>query len=345
MAILSPIIFRPEPVKKRGKRILPVFLPFAGCPRRCVFCAQDVQTGVGTAVWQATLDHVDEQLRLLAARCDAPVELAFYGGTFTALPRAVQDACLALAARHAQAGVVAGVRCSTRPDCVSPGVLQRLGEAGVTTVELGVQSFDDAVLALAGRGMDAATVRQGCAQVNEAGLALGIQLLPGLPGATVQGFVADVAEALTLSPACLRFYPCLVLEGTELAAWWREGRYAPWQVAATVDALAQGLLMAWDADVPVIRLGVAPGDELQAALLAGPWHPALGSMVRGRALWLAVARQVGRLPRGGAQSLAVPRRYRGELWGHRGALREAWASLGLGHENVYWHDGEDWLLQ
>ena len=80
-------------------RILPVFMPFAGCPHRCLFCAQDKQTGAspeppgGSALRTlASLLHSLKAKRQAAQDTFRPVEIAFYGGTFTALPETVQMA-------------------------------------------------------------------------------------------------------------------------------------------------------------------------------------------------------------------------------------------------------------
>ena len=332
-AEVAPLpLFWPAPPSRRV--VLPVFLPFRGCPVRCVFCAQDAQTGrAGSAPdLRAILAETGAALRRRAEQGCAPVELAFYGGTFTALPEAELHACLALAATALERGWAASFRCSTRPDRLNAATLQRLREVGCTTVELGVQSFADTALAASRRGYDAACARRACARVLDAGLQLGVQLLPGMPGHTPEMFRNDVEQALDAGARMLRFYPCLVLEGTALAALWREGRYAPWPLDVTLEALARGWLAASAAGVPVIRMGLAPEPALRRAVLDGPADPALGSRVMGRGLLLAVRHILNvRVPDSSAPAfeLLLPRAAQGCLWGHRGELRAAWAALGL----------------
>ncbi|MCH5277238.1 MAG: radical SAM protein [Desulfovibrionaceae bacterium] len=329
---------------QRAGRILPVFLPFAACPGRCVFCAQDRQTGLGRRprhnVGQA-LSRAAAALEELAA-CPPPggVELAFYGGTFTGLPTAMLEAALELLARGHGLGVVSHGRCSTRPDTLGAGpggsILDRLKNGGLDLVELGVQSFDDHALHKARRGYRGQDAEDGCRAVTAAGLALGIQLLPGMPGVTPAIFLADVDRALALRPACLRFYPCVVPDGTELASLWKSGRYKPWSLPETVRALGEGLRRAWAAGVPVIRLAVAPEAAFDATLLAGPRHPALGALIQAEALLQSTRTQLtrlGRAPRG----ISLPRRHQGCMYGQRGALREAWAALGLPPDRVRFH--------
>lgn len=332
----------------RAGRILPVFLPFAACPGRCVFCAQDRQTGVEPGrdprhTLDQALDEAAAALNGLAA-CPPPggVELAFYGGTFSALPAAALEAALELLVRYRRRGIVTLGRCSTRPDALIPGsprdvpALDRLRRAGLDLVELGVQSFDDDALSKARRGYDGQSAEDGCRAVAAAGLKLGIQLLPGMPGVTPAVFLADVDRALALNPACLRFYPCVVPDGTELAALWKTGRYKPWSLPETVRALGEGLRRAWAAGVPVIRLATAPEAAFDATLLAGPRHPALGALIQAEALLQSAREQItllGRAPQG----ISLPRRRQGCMYGQGGTLREAWAALGLPPERVSFH--------
>ena len=335
----NPDIKWPRPHPKTC--IVPLFLPFRGCPVRCVFCAQEKQTGQreGQSL-TAILDAARGRLLALAQRRKSggpsPLlpELAFYGGTFTALPDEELQACLDFARAMMAEGLAGTFRCSTRPDCISAGILERLVQAGCATVELGVQSFATEALRLARRGYDGTIAADACRAARTAGLRLGVQLLPGMPGVTAGVFLDDVRRALELGADFLRFYPCLVLEGTGLAALWREGAFAPWELEPTVDILAQGWLLAHRANVPVIRMGLAPEPGLADNILAGPVHPALGDMVLGQAA-LGLVREAMR-----AQGIArlaqldVPKRCQGFFWGQKGRLAPCWQELGLHRGNV-----------
>jgi histone acetyltransferase (RNA polymerase elongator complex component) len=308
--------------------VLPVFLPFAGCPQRCIFCDQTAQTGQAPEPLDGIFDRLHTQLAKTADA--APQELAFYGGTFTALPAPWPQRFLSLAGRFLASGRLCRVRCSTRPDAVDVAQLAELKALGLSLVELGVQSFDDAALAASRRGYDGQTARQACAVVREAGLGLGIQLMPGLPGHSLQAFQADIVQAAAFAPELTRLYPCLVLAGTPLAELWRAGAYAPWTLDATVDALALALLTLWAAGAPAARIGLAEQEGLD--VLAGPRHPALGQMARSRALLLHVRQRLDELPeteRPLARLLKLPRRLQGEALGQRNALAQEYAALGL----------------
>lgn len=301
---------------------------------------------------------MDENLRSAAALLDEArpnqrIELAFYGGTFTALPAEQRKKALALYARYRSLGNVICARCSTRPDALGSGIagsgapsriLHELADAGLDLVELGVQSFDSNALSQARRGYDGKAAEAGCRAVPAAGLKLGIQLMPGMPGVTPDIFLDDVTRALELRPACLRFYPCLVPEGTELAGLWRAGRYTPWTEEETIATLGEGLRRAWEAGIPVIRLAVAPEAAFDATLLAGPRHPALGSLIQAEALLRSTEQGLRRLGKN-PECLCLPRACQGYMYGQKGTLRPRWAALGLPPERIAFTAEEHALLR
>ena len=318
--------------------VLPVFLPFAGCSARCIFCAQDKQTGVdafGNGSVTRVLDALSAALEERAARQAEAVEVAFFGGTFSAQPEKIQDACFARLRPWREQGLVAAVRCSTRPDAVSAGRLACLKALGLNAVELGIQSFSSRALFEARRGYTKEQAVAACSLVRAAGLALGVQLMPGMPGVDAQTFQTDVIQALAAGAEFLRVYPCLVLEGTELARMWRAGTYAPWSLEQTVRELAWALLAAGKAQVPVIRMGLPLGEDFTPHILAGPAHPGLGSLVQAEALYQYIyAHATGRR----VEALRLPRRCRGFFWGERGKMRERWDVLGLRRGKVVWEE-------
>ena len=301
--------------RRQKTRILPVFLPFQGCPQRCLYCAQNRQTGGPSANLNAI--YTDLQTRLEhKAHAGQHLELGFFGGTFTGLPTEWINRFLHLAKTYKSRGIVTRIRCSTRPDFLTPRRLEHLGTAGVELIELGIQSFDAQVLKASGRGYSEDTAHKACLQVVRYGFALGIQLLPGLPGHTPRLWQSDVAHVLRLAPECIRIYPCLVLDRTPLAELWRQGAYTPWSLRQTVRTLASSVTAFNRAQITLIRMGLPPEPELVNTIVAGPWHPALGELVRSRAALRAVISN-SRLLGSGPKTLFVPHAHMSQLVGHK----------------------------
>ena len=178
---------------------------------------------------------------------------------------------------------VSSIRLSTRPDAVDAASAGFLRESGVATVELGVQSMEDPVLSLSGRGHTAQDTFAAFSVLRAAGLQVGAQLMPGLPGESAAGAVASFRKILALKPDLVRIYPTVVLQGTELARRHRDGEYTPLLLAEAVNICK---IMLQDADlagIPVIRVGLQPTDALSLGgeLVAGPYHPAFRQLAQG----------------------------------------------------------------
>lgn len=211
--------------------------------------------------------------------------MAFYGGSFTALPLSLQAELLEAVRPFLETGRVHSVRLSTRPDALDEEVLGLLGRSGVKTVELGVQSLDAKVLKLSRRGYEPEVVPRALRLLKGAGFEVGVQLMLGLPGDTPQKFLQTVEETLGLRPHFVRLYPTLVIKGTVLERWFHRGLYRPLELEEAVQLAAEAVKAFEGAGIEVVRMGLQVTEELQQSLVAGPYHPAFGQLVRSRLLY------------------------------------------------------------
>ena len=260
-----------------------LFVPHQGCPKDCVFCNQARITGQKRER-QLTEEDVRQSIetQLSTIRSDQTAEIAFFGGSFTGLPRGYQTMLLRVAHEFVTGGRVAGIRLSTRPDYIAPHIMDFLLSYGVTTIELGCQSLDDNVLALAKRGHTAAHIERATEIIRRyPAVQLGLQLLPGLPGDTLEITVRTAQAAAALRPDFVRIYPALVIAGTELEGMYRAGEYVPLTVEEAVQWTAEMWLPLLKADIPVIRMGLHSSDDLrqEGTVLAGPLHSSFRQLV------------------------------------------------------------------
>ena len=283
-----------------GQVVVPFFINQRGCRQHCVYCAQTTINGKPESLPSpAAIREAVGAYRVTAG--SRRVEIAFYGGSFTCLPLSEQQQLLTPATELLRAGVIAGIRVSTRPDAVSAADAAFLADHGVDTVELGVQSLHDEVLHAAGRGHGASVVAPTVTALAAAGCRVGIQLMPGLPADTPARSLATLKAALALKPDFLRIYPTVVLADTPLAALYGAGAYQPWDLEQTVAVVKRMLHAAMVDGVPVRRIGLQPTASLArpGAVVAGPHHPALGELVQA-ALWRdlleLMTRDIGRGP-------------------------------------------------
>ena len=263
--------------------IVPVFVPHWGCQHACVFCDQRRITGEREPATARTVEQAMQQAAALPS--GAKRQLAFYGGSFTAIPPAQQEELLAAAQPYLGRGELSSLRLSTRPDAIDRAALDRLRRYGVETIELGAQSMDERVLALAGRGHTAADVERASHLIREAGFELILQMMTGLPGSSDESDIETARRLIALHPDGVRIYPTVIVEGTALCEQWRAGLYREHTVEDAVRVCARILPLFEEAGIPVIRLGLNPTEELSSgAAVGGAYHPALGELVRSRIL-------------------------------------------------------------
>jgi histone acetyltransferase (RNA polymerase elongator complex component) len=261
---------------------VPFFISHQGCPHTCVFC--DQRTISGATGTLPTAEQIRSRVDLWRSTAgERPLEAAFFGGTFTALPEETQSELLAPLQSFLEDGTLVSVRISTRPDYIDSERVLWLSERGVRTIELGVQSTDDTVLTASGRGHSAADSLTAIRCIKNRGLQAGAQLMPGLPGDTPASSLASLEQVISAGADFLRIYPTVVLKGTRLARSYDAGEFIPLSLERGVSLCTLLLQRAMQAGIPVIRIGLQADCGLDAvSVLAGCWHPALGQLVRSR---------------------------------------------------------------
>lgn len=284
--------------------IIPVFVPHLGCPNDCVFCNQRRISG---STEPATADTVREAIEGAGPAPEGMRrQLAFYGGSFTAIPVEEQLALLNAAKAYLPRGDIHSLRLSTRPDAIDIPTLQRLREYSVETIELGAQSMDDEVLRLSGRGHTAADVENASRLIKANGFRLILQMMTGLPGDSDDKALETAKKIIALRPDGVRVYPTVIVRDTALYDLWRVGRYKEHSVEDAVRVCARLLPLFDQAGIPVIRLGLNPTEELSSGAAAGgAYHPALGELVKSRIMLNRARKLLADIPAGSSVTIAV----------------------------------------
>ena len=260
-----------------------LFVPQIGCPHRCSFCNQYVITGqehmpsgeeVAAAVETALRSGIDPKHS----------EIAFFGGSFTAIAPSARRMLLEAAYPYVKKGLFRGIRISTRPDAISPEILEELRSFGVSSIELGAQSMEDAVLRKNRRGHTAHDTENAAAMIREGGFSLGLQMMTGLYGQSGESALETARKLIALLPDTVRIYPTIVMPDTELAALYRRSEYRPQELSEAVELCAQLLVLFENSGVRVIRVGLHEDEGLREKHLAGPYHPAFRELCESRIL-------------------------------------------------------------
>ena len=289
------------------RRIIPIFIPHKGCGHDCVFCDQHTISGM---IFPSSAPDVSKAIREFEDSGDKshPVEIAFYGGSFTAIPEQTQIDLLEAAGPLLALNPLNSIRISTRPDCIDSAIISRLKNYGVATIELGAQSMRDETLSASHRGHTALHVEQAAALVKSAGVSLILQMMTGLPGDTAEGALHTARQFIDLNPDGVRIYPTVVIYGTQLYEMWKRGEYLEHTVEEAIALCSQLVSMFENASIPVIRLGLNPSDGLSSGgVAAGAYHPAFGELVYSNLYYKKAASLLKGMNPGSDITIVVPK--------------------------------------
>lgn len=262
---------------KKGN--ISIFVPHQGCPCACSFCNQKTITG---KTFLPDAEYVDKTVKTALSKKGYDYEIAFFGGSFTAIDRDYMLELLSAAYPYVKSGEVSGIRISTRPDCITEEILDLLKQYGVTSIELGAQSMDDEVLEANRRGHTAQDVLNASEMIKNAGFELGLQMMTGLYKDTAEKSVETAKKIIGIKPQTVRIYPTVVLKNTYLAELYLCGEYKPLNVEDSVELCAVLVPMFEKAGIRVIRLGLHSGSDIKENMLAGGFHDSFGELVKSR---------------------------------------------------------------
>ena len=270
--------------------IIPIFVPHLGCPNDCIFCNQKSISGQKENMTKEKAKKIIEEYLETIKNEEAEVEIAFYGGSFTAIEEKTQEELLQTAYEYIEQGKVESIRISTRPDCINKETLKRLKKYKVKTIELGVQSANDYILKRANRGHAFEDVKKASKMIRWNGFKLGHQMMVGLPESTRIDEINTAKALIKLKPKMVRIYPVLVVKNTKLEEEYKQGKYEPLPLVQALEVCKELVRMFADKKIEVIRVGLQNTDEIaepenkESEVVAGPYHPAFRQLVES-AMW------------------------------------------------------------
>lgn len=281
--------------------IIPIFVPHLGCPNDCIFCNQKSISGQKKNMTKEEAKKIiDEHLKSIENE-DAQIEIAFFGGSFTAIESEKQEELLQVAYEYIKNGKVDSIRISTRPDCIDKSILKRLKKYKVKTIELGVQSANDYILKTSNRGHTFEEVKKASRMIRWNGFKLGHQMMVGLPESTKIDEINTAKALIKLKPKMVRIYPVLVVKNTKLEEEYKKGNYEPLPLVQAVEICKELVRMFTDKNIDVIRIGLQNTDEItdpsneNSEVVAGPYHPAFRQLVESSMWYDAIVEKIKKL--------------------------------------------------
>jgi len=245
----------------------------------CILQSKKI-TGLSTNVTPDDVEKIIEE-HLATFKPESTIEVAFYGGSFTAIDQDIQKKLLEIPFNYKKQGKINGIRLSTRPDCIDEIILRNLKDYLVDTIELGVQSLDESVLIQSGRGHSNQDVYRAANLIKKFGFNLGLQMMIGLPADNLEKAIHTCKEFIKLTPYCVRVYPTLVIKETYLEKQYLEKKYFPLSLEKAIEISSILLMMFEINNINVIRMGLQPTENIQLGkdVVSGPFHPAFRQLV------------------------------------------------------------------
>lgn len=261
--------------------IIPIFVPHLGCPHDCIFCNQRKITNFIDALDEIDMRKNIEKYISYFKNKNIPIEIAFYGGSFTGLDRNLMISYLSIAKDYINNGLVDSIRLSTRPDYINKEILEVLVKYNVKTIELGIQSMTQSTLDLNNRGHNVDCVYEASSLIKEYGINLGLQMMVGLYGDTFETVLNTAFKLSKINPDFVRVYPTLTIKDTELERLYYMKKYIPMSLEDSIYLCKYVYILFEYYNIPVIRLGLQSSDNISedGDVVAGPYHPAFRELV------------------------------------------------------------------
>ncbi|MDX9891807.1 MAG: radical SAM protein [Bacteroidales bacterium] len=263
--------------------VIPIFIPESACPFRCTYCNQyNITEKTTSPSTDEVVSFISEYLKTIPFQRDGVVvKVAFFGGNFTGLPIPEQESYLQVVQPFIDDEKVHSIQLSTRPDYIDEHRLNILKQYRVSLIELGAQSLDPEVLLQTRRGHTVHDVEKSAHMILQNGFELGLQMMIGLPGDTLEKSIATARKITALGAQYTRIYPTLVIRDTDLEKAYTQGLYQPLTLDQAVEWCAQIVPIFNQNQIQILRIGLHPSEGLihHETRIAGPFHISFKELV------------------------------------------------------------------
>ena len=274
----------------KHKYVIPVFVSNSEYSNDSIFYNSKTTNKQENNITKKEAEKIIEEYLKSIKDDDAEIEIAFFGGSFTAIEEEKQNELLELAYQYIKENKVKSIRISTRPDYINKKILKRLKKYKVKTIELAVQTANDFILKKVGKEYTLEDIRKASKLIRKYRFTLGHQMMVGLPESTRKDEINTAKELIKLKPKMVRIYPVLIKKGTELEKEYEQERYKPLSIVQAVETCKELVRMFSDKKIDIIKVGFQDTDKIEYIknknneIIAGPYHPAFRQLVES-SLW------------------------------------------------------------
>jgi len=288
--------------------IVPIFLPHLGCQDRCIYCDQDAITDVNARDLKSRIEEI------LTSRKD-PFEVGLYGGNiFNIKPEALRRLFSYFDNYRA---VIKNFRISTKPVPLDDEVIAILIENRVTTIELGIPSFNDQILDFLNRGHTAADLENAFRVLTGEGFQVALQVMVGLPHETMGDIREIVKNIIRLQPSYIRIYPLVFLKDTPLGDMYEARKLSAIDFEEAIRRAMFIYLNALQHKIKTVKMGLTDNEVIKKKIIGGYYHPAFGFLVKSEVFYRAVMARMAEAGFSGEVIVSLNNRDIPHLLGHK----------------------------
>ncbi|MDO5754918.1 MAG: radical SAM protein [Tissierellia bacterium] len=305
----------------KKKYIIPIFIPHIGCPVDCIFCNQKKIAREKAPTEEEIRQDIRRYLSYFPN--NYADEIAFYGGSFTGIPKEQRKRYLEIANEFIEEGHIGSIRCSTRPDYIREDVLDDVLKYPLKTIELGVQSTNNEVLKKNHRGHTVEAVENAVSLLQKSKIKLGLQMMTGLYGAKPGDDIQTAKDFIRWKADFVRIYPTVIIKDTLLEKYYEKGKYNPRSLEDSINIDGDIYRLFYAHDIPMIRIGLQSSEDIQPSLVGGPYHPSYRQLVESKIIDDFFGPKIKEMPKGKLE-ITAPRVFFDGLIGFKGENKKKW---------------------
>ncbi len=263
--------------------IIPIFFPHLGCHDRCIYCNQAYITD--------SKDHNNRSIieKTLGVQ-KGFYEVGLYGGNIFGLEPPQLKKLFTYFEDYMES--ITNFRISTKPAPLNKETLTILKEHRVTIVELGIPTFNDKILRILNRQHTVDDLHRAYYMLHNEGFNVALQVMVGLPHETMEDIKETVKHIIRLTPYYIRIYPLVVLKGTPLHRMYEGDRFISVSFEEAIRRTLFIYLNALQHNIKVTKMGLTENEIIKDSIVAGPYHPSFGYMVKSQAMYLAIKTKI-----------------------------------------------------